>query len=346
MNADAASLLRRARAAHDGGRYDEAEAIYAEAAGAFPAEADVHHNRGAFYALIGRLPEAEAALRRALELAPQTPRTRHALGFVLLRQGRYAEAWPFYEARHETEKIGTARPDLPYPQWRGEDLTGKGLLILGEQGLGDQIMAARFAPWLAARRVDVTLLCYPALERLFGALGVRVRAMGGSVDIPRPDAFVMSGDLAGRAGMTPETLPKGPYLKGEARGRGGVGVVVRGSPTHLNDANRSLPPELAARLLALPGAISLAPEETGAADFQDTADLIAGLDLVVTVDTAVAHLAGAMGKPVWILIPRLMTDWRWGEGETTPWYPSARLFRQRAPGDWAPVIDRIEAELR
>jgi hypothetical protein len=343
---EAAPPLAAARAAHDAGRYAEAEALYARAAEVAPNDPDVHHNRGAFFALVGRLSEAEVALRKAVEIAPQIARSRHALGFVLLRQGRYAEGWPLYEARHETPQIGAARPNLPYPEWRGEDLAGQGLLIFGEQGFGDQIMTARFAPWLAGRGVDVTLLCNPLLVRLFGGLGVRVIGMSGPVEFPEPAAFVMSGDLAGRAGVTPETIPAAPYLRGDARGQGGVGVVVSGNPSHMNDANRTLSAETAARLLALPGATSLAPEDTGAADFQDTADLIAGLDLVITVDTAVAHLAGAMGKPVWILVSALMTDWRWGEaGETTPWYPSARLYRQPGLGDWASVIDRIERDL-
>jgi hypothetical protein len=346
----AAPLLIAARAAHDAGRYGEAEAFYARAAEVAPDDADARHNRGAFFALIGRLTEAEAELRRAVELAPGTARSRHALGFVLLRQGRYAEGWPLYEARHETPQIGTARPGLPYPQWRGEDLSGQGLLIFGEQGFGDQIMAARFAPWLAARGVDVTLLCNPLLTRLFAGLGVRVVGMSGSVEFPSPAAFVMSGDLAGRAGITPETVPGAPYLRGEAEGRakggqGGLGVVVRGNPSHMNDRNRSLPPELGARLLALPGARSLAPEDTGAADFQATADLIAGLDLVITVDTAVAHLAGAMGKPVRLLLP-FDADWRWMRDRAdSPWYPSMRLVRQRTPDDWREVVDRVLAEI-
>jgi tetratricopeptide (TPR) repeat protein len=254
----ASQLLSAARAAHDAGRYDEAEAIYARAIELAPENADVRHNRGAFYKLIGRLAQAEAELRIALDLDPKTPRIRHALGFVLLSQGRYAEGWPLYEARHETPQIGLAKPGLRYPEWRGEDLKGQSLLIFGEQGLGDQIMAARFAPWLAARGVDVTLLCNPALVRLFAGLGVRVVGMSGSVEFPTPAAWVMSGDLAGRAGITPQTIPNAPYLRGQARGAGGVGVMARGNPTHLNDANRSLPPELAARLAALPGAHSLA----------------------------------------------------------------------------------------
>ncbi|MDB5494920.1 MAG: hypothetical protein JWP86_2257 [Phenylobacterium sp.] len=344
--ASAAELLSAAQAAHHASRYAEAEALYARAVEVAPDNADAHHDRGAFYKLVGRLPEAEAALRIAARLDAQTPRIRHALGFVLLSQGRYAEGWPLYEARHEMPQIGLAKPSLAYPEWRGEALTGRSLLIFGEQGLGDQIMSARFAAQLAARGVDVTLLCNLALERLFASLGVRVIGMSGPVAFPDPAAWVMSGDLAGRAGVTLETLPNAPYLRGEVRRRGAVGVVARGNPKHLNDAHRSLPPDLAARLLSLPGARSLAPEDSGAADFQDTADLIAGLDLVISVDTAVAHLAGAMGKPVWILLPAVMTDWRWGQaGEATPWYPSARLYRQPSPGDWAGVFDRIKRDL-
>ena len=119
-------------------------------------------------------------------------------------------------------------------------------------------------------------------------------------------------------------------------------MVTRGNPKHPNDAHRSLPPAQAKRLLDLPGAISLAAEDTGVADFLDTAGLIAGLDLVISVDTSVAHLAGAMGKPVWILLPHLGTDWRWGlSGSETPWYPSARLWRQPGIGLWRPVVDAV-----
>ena len=142
----------------------------------------------------------------------------------------------------------------------------------------------------------------------------------------------------------PDALPNAPYLSAApVRAPGRIGVMTTGNPNHTNDANRSLPPALAQRLLRLPGATSLALADTGASDFADTAAIIAGLDLVITVDTAVAHLAGALGRPVWILIPSIMTDWRWMEGRTdSPWYPSATLYRQSNAGDWAPEIARIE----
>ncbi len=118
--------------------------------------------------------------------------------------------------------------------------------------------------------------------------------------------------------------------------------MAAGNPGHRNDANRSLKPDQAADLLSLPGAISLRPEDTGAADFAETADIVAGLDLVISVDTAVAHLAGAMGKPVWILLPATGTDWRWLRDRTdSPWYPSAKLYRQSRGEGWDGVISRV-----
>jgi hypothetical protein len=122
----------------------------------------------------------------------------------------------------------------------------------------------------------------------------------------------------------------------------GVGVVPVGSPTHANDRNRSLPPDAAARLLRL--GRDLRPEATGARDFLETAEIVARLDLVITVDTAVAHLAGAIGKPCVVLLAD-PGEWRWGSGERSPWYPEFTLFRQPEPGNWAVVLDRLEREL-
>jgi ADP-heptose:LPS heptosyltransferase len=125
-----------------------------------------------------------------------------------------------------------------------------------------------------------------------------------------------------------------------------VGLVTRGSPTHRNDAHRSLPDALAAELRAAPGAVSLHPEDSGARDLQETAEIIAGLDLVVTVDTAVAHLAGSLGKPTWVLLPAHGCDWRWLRDRLdSPWYPSVRLYRQAAPGGWSEVVAAVRRDL-
>jgi hypothetical protein len=342
---DVEALFANAAAALDAHRIAEAEDLYRLAVRLAPGAAIAHHNLGAFLRAVGRLAEAETALRAALRLDPGSAASRHGLGTVLLSQGRYGEGWPYYDARHAVPQLGLPKPALPYPEWRGEDLAGRSLLVFGEQGFGDQIMFARFARELVRGGADVTLLCPPALVRLFQDLGPRVVPMSGEAHFPDPDYWVMSGSIAGRSGAMPETLPAAPYLSGAAGRKGGVGVVTKGNPRHTNDANRSLPSAEAQRLLAMPGAVSLHPEDTGARAFQDTADLIAGLDLVITADTAVAHLAGAMGTPVWIMIPALMTDWRWMQARSdSPWYPSARLYRQPAWGDWAAVVDRVLAD--
>jgi hypothetical protein len=274
-------------------------------------------------------------------------------GLQLLAQGRYAQGWPLYEARFEVGRDGMAKPALPYPEWKGEDLVGKELLIWPEQGLGDQIQFARFAPILAARGARVTLICLPPLKALLSQLkDVQVLAAVGGVEFPDPDFWVMSGSLPRWMDITLETIPLAPYLVAQAAprlpaARPRVGIVTHGSPSHSNDANRSLDLVSAQRLMNLvPGAVSLDPSSTGANNFADTACIVAGLDLVICVDTSAAHLAGAMGKPCWLMLPAVNTDWRWLQGRgDSPWYPSLRLFRQTRARDWSGVIDTISVEL-
>jgi hypothetical protein len=162
----------------------------------------------------------------------------------------------------------------------------------------------------------------------------------------------MTMSLAWRIGVTAQTVPGAAYLRATTPwpdlGDGfRIGIVARGSPANAQDARRSLPPEMEARLRALPGrVVGLDPAETGASDFADTAAIVAQLDLVISVDTAVAHLAGAMGKPCWTLLPKAGTDWRWLRERTdTPWYPAMRLYRQEADGDWGEVLDRVARDL-
>jgi hypothetical protein len=288
------------------------------------------HDLGGTHKRHGRLPEAEQALRAALAISPSA-KTRHALGIVLLSQGRYAEGWPLYNARHEIPELGLTKPSLNIPEWNGASLSGRRLVIFPEQGFGDQIMFARFAPYLRSKGADVTLICNPLLARLFDGLADRVLGASGPVDFPDPDYWTMSGSIAGYCCGSPRDIPSKPYLFAEPRESiGRIGIVTKGNPKHANDANRSLPEDDAVRLLSLPGSVSLGLE-----------DLSVG-DLVISVDTAVAHLAGALGKPVWVLLPSLMTDWRWMEGRhDSPWYPSARLFRKAANEPWAAVVSRV-----
>jgi hypothetical protein len=280
----------------------------------------------------------EAVYREILQRRPEEAQVRFALAWLLLARGDYAEGWPLYEARTEVPAIGIRRPKFSFPEWRGEKVGS--ILLYPEQGLGDQIMFARYAAQLAARGVRVTMIVLPSLARLFEGLGVEVIVGEEGLAVPRCDAWAMVGSLPRWLGVEASA----GYLPGAPGGKG-TGVAVRGAPNHQRDAERSLPPDLAAELLARPGAVSLAREDLGASDFEDTRAVIAGLERVVTVDTAVAHLAAAMGKPTWVLLSH-DPDWRWGhEGEASAWYGSARLFRQPAAGDWRTVIDAVKAEL-
>jgi hypothetical protein len=308
-----------------------------------------HHNRGGAHKIAGRLAAAEGELRTALALDPTRADSRYSLATVLLALGQYGEGFELYESRHDVPSFKNPKPKIPFPEWCGEDVAGRRLLIWPEQGFGDQIQSARFAPVLKGLGATVTLLCAPALVRLFSELGVEVVAASGAIEFPDPDYWVMCESITGRLGATPETLPNEPYLPSvlisRTPGPLRVGLATKGDARHINDAHRSLSVADAGRLRDIPCEIvSLHLEDSGAKDFKETAELIAGLDLVISVDTAVAHLAGALGKPCWILIPAFNTDWRWMRNRSdSPWYPSVRLFRQEIAGDWGPVLGRIEA---
>lgn len=345
-----AQSLDPGHAARDAGDFAAAERCYAEAVAQFPDSPEARHHLGGAYRMQGRLDLAEAEYRRALQLAPGAAATARVLAVMLLSQGRYPEGFALLEARHEMPTM--AKPPLPFPEWRGEPVAGKRLLIWPEQGFGDQIQFARFAPVLKAMGAEVTLLCHPELVRLFeGSLGVQVLAAKGAVEFPDPDYFVMQGSLAARLGVRVDTIPNAPYLRAPHPSPRGaavtVGLKLAGNPHHTNDANRSLTAEAAAAIRALPvDTLSLEPADTGAADFAETADILAGLDLVISVDTSVAHLAGAMGKPCWVLLPQRETDWRWlRERVDSPWYPSMRLYRQAVAGDWSGPIAAIRRDL-
>jgi hypothetical protein len=270
------------------------------------------------------------------------PITRVQRGEALLSLGHYAEGFRLYDAWRQMKPEVAA--DWPLPHWNGEDLQGRRFLVAGEQGFGDQIMHARFGKLLQARGAQVIWIAKPPLVRLFReCLGLTAVPLG--THIEGVSLYSPSSRLPNHF-FPPLTEPPGaPYLQAPPPNvipGLTLGIVPAGNPKFSKDAARSLPAELAKRLLDLPGAVDLRPEHTGARDFYDTATIIAGLDLVITVDTAVAHLAGAMGKPVWILLPH-QADWRWLQGrEDSPWYSTARLFRQSSPGAWAEVVTRVE----
>ncbi len=332
----AVQVWEMALAAQKAGRTAEAERLYRALQATRPTS-PTGLNLGLMLEDQSRWADAEACYREVLKAAPDDPVMQRQLAFLLLRLGRYAEGWPYYEAR--MIKDGQNRkPALSFPEWQGEPVGS--LLIWHEQGLGDQIQYARYVAPLMARGIRVTLMCAPALKRLFQPLGCAVIAAEGAIQIPTHDAWVLSASLPWRMGTTLETIPPAPYLPGWVGGTG-IGLVTRGAPTHPDDHNRSIADPQAAGLRSLPGVLALDREATGADDMQDTAEIVRGLESVITVDTALAHLAGAMGKPCWLLLP-YKGDWRWLTARAdSPWYPSIRIFRQPTPGDWASVVAQV-----
>lgn len=287
----------------------------------------------------GRFAEAERVYRM---LAPVYWRAADNLALLLLADGRLEEGFALYEGRFTRPERRVQKPTLSFPEWEGGAV--ESLLVWPEQGYGDLILHARWIRRLAGQGVRVSLLCPPPMTRLFSQLPAQIIPQAGQVSIPRHDAWTMIGSLPHRCGASLETLPSAPYLSAPAReGERRVGVCWRGDPRYPGNAGRSLSPEAAERLAKL--GRSLLPEDSGAKDFMETAEIIAGLDLVITVDTSVANLAGAMGKPCWVLLAK-SCDWRWmRERADSPWYPSARLFRQPAEGDWGSVLGQVEREL-
>jgi tetratricopeptide (TPR) repeat protein len=351
-------LLHQADALRRAGRYPLSLALYRRVVAAAPGHAVAQQHLGALLTLLGRAEEAEPIIRAQLARAPGDPLLRHTLAQVLMSQGRYPEAWSFYEARHELPALGLPKPEFPFPEWRGEDLAGKRLAVFPEQGLGDQIQFTRFLPGLQATGAEVVLMAPPPLARIFAHSypTLQVVEAAGPVEFPDPDYWTQTGALIGRLGVTIDRAWTGPYLRAPgalAAGAVGegfkVGLMTRGNPHHRHDALRSLSAENAAWLAnALPGRItSLAPADTGARDFADTAALIEALDLVVSVDTSVVHLAGALGKPAFVLVPGVGADWRWlRDRDDSPWYPSLRLFRGDERGGWEAAMARLVEDAR
>ena len=359
------------------GEWENAEAYFCRALKINPDYAEARNNSGIVLRDMRRFGAAEAAFRQAIDAKDgHYDMAGFNLGMLLLYMGRFAEGWPFFESRYH-------QPIHDWPQWRGESLAGKTLLIHHEQGFGDQIQFIRYLPLLKSMGASrITVICdhvlYPLLKSVEGADVILNPDEGAAA--PVHDFWTRLLSLPLLTGTTLNTIPVSvPYLHAPPEKLDAwknrlptdglrVGLIWKGRAAHVNDKQRSLPSlSVLAPLWSVPGVhfISLQkfagedeaahpPEEQplahwggDIADFTDSAAIISLLDLIICVDTAAAHLAGAMGKPCWVLLPRIATDWRWmSERADSPWYPTLRLFRQNKAGDWQTPIADITAALR
>ena len=360
------------------GDFPEAERHLREALRLRPDLPEAHNSLGSLQRDLGRLPEAEASLREALRLRPGYPEAWTNLGFVLLQAGRFAEGWAAHEHRWRARPWRSRSRGFDRPAWDGGPLAGRTLLLHAEQGLGDTLQFCRYAPLIRHDGGRVLLETPGPLRRLLAGLpGVAVLQRGAS--LPPFDLHCPLMSLPHRFGTTPGTiLAAVPYLHADPadvavwRARLGtlppgprIGLVWAGDPGMAADGRRSLSLEALAPLADAGGVRFVSLQKGPAAsqprppgldlhdptdalhDFADTAALVEALDLVIGVDTAVVHLAGALGRPVWLL-NRADTCWRWLAGrDDSPWYPTLRLFRQTSPGDWAgPVVAVRDALLQ
>ena len=357
---------------------ESAVAGYRRRAAANPADAQIWNDLGNVYRELGRHREAMASLDEALARDPGLAEAHFSKGQVQLLRGDYAQGWEGYEWRWQVKGLGLSMPEFPQPLWNGEPLPGGTLLLHAEQGLGDTIQFVRYVRLAAERCAKVILQCPPQLAAILRQLrGVSLVVSRGE-PLPAFDAHLPLMSLPRAFRTTLQSIPwDGPYLHAEPkrveawRGRLApcarihVGVVWAGRPGYWDDRKRSI--SLATLLpLARPG-VALYSLQWGEAasqaaapppglrivefgdeirDFGETAALLGCLDVVITVDTATSHFAGAMGVPVWLLLP-LAPEWRWLlEREDSPWYPTMRLFRQKEAGNWREVLDRVAGELR
>jgi Tfp pilus assembly protein PilF len=320
-----------------------------------------------------------SAFRRAIALRPEYAEGHWNLGLTLLQLGDFASGWTEYEWR--TRMPDVVRPrNFPPPPWTGEQLSGKTILLHAEQGFGDTLQFIRYVPQVVARGGRVVIECPPELATILrGVEGIQEIYVQHQT-LPPFDTHCSIMSLPLTLGVRPLAEPaKVPYISvppdriaawhqrlGNPDDRRRVGLVWAGGPQHADDSRRSIRLEHFAPLFAIesarfytlqkgPGAAQAANPPPGidlinwTADLHDyieTAALISNLDLVISVDTSVAHLAGALGKPVWLLLPSV-PDWRWMLNRNdTPWYPTMRLFRQTKAGDWPGVIKDIAHALK
>ena len=357
----------------------DAVAAYRAALALKPAHAVAWNNLGLALQSCNDVGGAIAAFRHAVELEPEFAQAQWNLSLALLLDGQYAEGWRQYDWRLALPQLGRYRHTFPGPQWDGTAPAGKTLLLYAEQGLGDALQFARFVTPLSRAGARCLIHCPEALASLLATIPGAAAVYTSEASLPRFDAHLSLLSLPRVLGTTIETIPsKVPYIAAVPERRAAartalepfiaqlkVGLAWAGNRAHANDRKRSCPlamlaplfgaegiawfslqkGDAAEELMRIPDAEKLIPLSPDAA-FADTAALISELDLVISVCTSIANVAGALGRPLWVMLP-YVAEWRWlRDREDSPWYPTARLFRQTAPGDWSSVAARMAAELQ
>ena len=363
------------------GVLEDAVGCYRKALDLRPDFPEAYNNLGTGLREQGRLDEAIACYRRAVGLRPNYPDAHFGLGMALLARGDMAEGWAEYEWRWQTPQMRRGRRPFAQPQWHGEAAAGRTLLIHAEQGFGDTLQFCRYGPMAGARGLRVVMEVERPLVRLLRDLPGVELVVGRGEKLPPFDLHCPLLSMPLALGTTMATIPDGgAYLHADAAqmaafqtrlgaavgDRPRIGLAWAGSARLHSpalaavDRRRSVAPDRLLPLVGLhgfhfvslqkggpevPGDFSLTDFMCEMEDFADTAALIASLDLVISVDTAVAHLAAALGKPVWVL-ERFDSCWRWLNGRRdSPWYPTVRLYRQPRPGDWDSVLTEVARDL-
>ena len=343
-----------------------------------PRLVDAHLHLGITHLLQGEVGKAAACFERARELAPENPEARTFLGYLHLLQGNFSLGWSEHEYRWNTPHFLRERRKLSQPLWKGEPLNGSRILLHAEQGLGDTLQFVRYAPLVAARGGNVVLEVQTRLHRLLRHAPGAEEVIRRGEALPEVDwqcplmslPWALGTELNSIPAEVPYVYPDPALVAAWGQRMAGnslrIGLAWGGSPTFPHERWRSIPMEQLAPLTNLAGttfySLQMGPQagqvkqlgsraqiidlQDEQEDFADTAAIVANLGLVISIDTSVAHLAGAMSKPVWILLQK-SPDWRWLlDREDSPWYPTARLFRQSTLGNWQDVVARVEGELR
>jgi hypothetical protein len=351
-------------------RYEAAAESYSHALRLAPGLHDSRVALATCYQALGLTEEAMAACNTVLEYVPDHAEAHWNKALLLLLAGDYKNGWREYEWRWRKRNFTSPRREFHQPRWQGNPLTGRTILVHSEQGFGDTIQFCRYVPLVAARGARVIFECHPPLVSLMKTLAGDVSVIPMGEQAPSFDMQEPLMSLPMIFGTSIETIPAAvPYLAPPIerlpfwrnlmpdKGLFKVGLCWAGKS--YPDPGRSCPPDQLSPLAEL-GGISFHSLQVGwekdlplpmtdltkyLNDFADTACLVALLDMVITIDTAVAHLAGAMGKPTWLMLPHA-PDWRWmTKRHDSPWYPSVRIFRQADPGSWEEVVREVASSL-